>query len=203
LGNSTDAGKDGAQRQITDPRALRAMAHPLRLKLYELVTHEGSLTTSRASELLGQSTASCSFHLRQLAKYGFIELAPARDGRERPWRRSAVAYQVPDLADNPAFTAALSHATALAVDARMRALLDYIRNREAYPRRWRDAALITDSQLYLTADETLQLRRSILELTRQFLPRTRHIQQRPADARAVGFLAAMFPLAMTGEADST
>ena len=36
---------------------------------------------------LGTSQASCSFHLRQLAKYGFVEEAePSGDSRERPWR---------------------------------------------------------------------------------------------------------------------
>jgi hypothetical protein len=174
------------------------MAHPLRLRLYELITREGTLTTTRASELVGEGTASCSFHLRQLSKYGFIELAPARDSRERPWRRTTVAFQVPDLTDDPAFAAALGHATAVAIDASVRALSEYVRTREEYPRRWRDAALVSDSMLYLTVDETMQLRQSILELTSRYLDRTVHTRLRPPGSRAVGFLAAMFPLPDVG-----
>ena len=65
--------------ELSDPRALRALAHPTRLAIRELLLREGSLTATQASRLLGESTASTSYHLRQLAKYGFIE--PAEGGR--------------------------------------------------------------------------------------------------------------------------
>src|ERR1051326_5509959 len=80
------AGKD--RRELRDPQAFRALAHPLRLTLIELLTREGSLTATEAAELTGESPASCSFHFRQLAKYGFVEDAGGGHGRERPWRRS-------------------------------------------------------------------------------------------------------------------
>jgi DNA-binding transcriptional ArsR family regulator len=67
--------------------ALRALAHPLRLRLLELAAAEGSVTTSLASERTGESSANCSFHLRLLARHGFlVGAAGARDRRERPWR---------------------------------------------------------------------------------------------------------------------
>ena len=72
--------------ELSDPRALRALAHPTRLAIRELLLREGSLTATQASRLLGESTASTSYHLRQLAKYGFIEPAEGGRGRERPWR---------------------------------------------------------------------------------------------------------------------
>ncbi len=73
--------------QITDPRALRALAHPLRLDLVELLGALGQATAAACARQLGTSQASCSFHLRQLAKYGFVEQAPpSEDSRERPWR---------------------------------------------------------------------------------------------------------------------
>src|ERR1700760_1666023 len=73
-------------KQLTDPRALRALAHPTRLALAGLLRRDGPLTATRAGELLGQSSASASFHLRQLAKYGLVEEAGGRPGREQPWR---------------------------------------------------------------------------------------------------------------------
>src|SRR5436305_8556002 len=70
--------------RLTDPRALRAMAHPIRLSLIGVLRREGPLTATQAGELIGESSASCSFHLRQLAKYGLVEEAGGGRGRERP-----------------------------------------------------------------------------------------------------------------------
>src|SRR4030088_3589210 len=70
----------------TDPRALRALAHPLRLRLLELLVLRGPMTATEAADLLGESPANCSFHLRTLAKYGYVEEAGGGRGRQRPWR---------------------------------------------------------------------------------------------------------------------
>src|SRR3954469_15555613 len=74
------------RRVIADPLALRALAHPLRLKLHALVGREGTVTAAEAARQLGVSQALASHHLRQLAKYGYVEPADAGDNRERPWR---------------------------------------------------------------------------------------------------------------------
>ncbi len=73
--------------RITDPLTVRALAHPLRLDLIEVLGTLGPATAARCGRQLGVSQASCSFHLRQLAKYGFVEEAePGPDRRERVWR---------------------------------------------------------------------------------------------------------------------
>src|SRR5918912_2452269 len=87
--------------QLTDPRALRAVAHPTRLALVGLLRREGPLTATRAAEHLGESPASCSFHLRQLARYGLVEEAGGGHGRERPWRATAWATSWPGFAADP------------------------------------------------------------------------------------------------------
>lgn len=69
--------------------ALRALAHPVRLQLLQLAAAEGAVTATSASSCTGESRANCSFHLRMLGKYGFLELDAARDRRERPWRLAA------------------------------------------------------------------------------------------------------------------
>lgn len=74
-------------RQIDDAKALRALAHPTRVALLEQLTlHGGTLTATQASELVDESPTNCAFHLRTLAKYGYIEQAEGGKGRERPWR---------------------------------------------------------------------------------------------------------------------
>ena len=60
-------------RTLSDPRAMRALAHPPRLDLLELLFAEGPLTASECAARVGDSPASCSYHLRQLARWGFVE----------------------------------------------------------------------------------------------------------------------------------
>src|SRR5690349_11062954 len=87
------AGERHGDRQrervdLTDPKAMRALAHPLRWALLEALAQAGTLTATQASEMLSESPANCAFHLRTLAKYGFVEEAGGGRGRERPWRRA-------------------------------------------------------------------------------------------------------------------
>src|SRR3954463_14623486 len=77
--------------EISDPKAIRALAHPLRLDLLQVLGSGGPATAAQCGRHLGVSQASCSFHLRQLAKYGFVEeAAGGQDRRERVW-------QLPDV----------------------------------------------------------------------------------------------------------
>src|SRR5918912_2106212 len=77
--------------QLTDPRAMRAYAHPVRLALIGLLRRHGPLTATQAAARLGESSGTTSFHLRQLAKYGFCEEAGGGKGREKPWRATAMS----------------------------------------------------------------------------------------------------------------
>jgi DNA-binding transcriptional ArsR family regulator len=71
---------------VGDPVRLRALAHPIRLDLLERLLSDGPLTATQAGERIGQSSASASFHLRQLERYGFVEPVPDVAGRQKPWR---------------------------------------------------------------------------------------------------------------------
>src|SRR5215469_11062219 len=79
---------------LTDPKAMRAVAHPIRMALLELLEVSPTLTATQASEVLGESPANCAFHLRTLAKYGFVREAGGGKGRERPWTRVHRAISV-------------------------------------------------------------------------------------------------------------
>src|SRR5207247_1324602 len=65
---------------------LRALSHPTRLALLEALDLNGPLTATEAGELVGESPSSCSFHLRTLARYGYVEGAEGGRGRQRPWK---------------------------------------------------------------------------------------------------------------------
>src|SRR6201986_2432886 len=89
--------------EISDPKAIRALAHPLRLDLLQVLGSGGPATAAHCGRILGTSQANCSFHLRQLAKYGFVEDAgPGTDQRERQWR---VPHPGPTLRITPARSA--------------------------------------------------------------------------------------------------
>jgi hypothetical protein len=87
---------------VTTPAAQGgiALAHPLRAALLGLLREHGTLTSTEAARLLGQSSGLCSFHLRQLARYGYIEEAVKAQGRVRPWRL-AVADPAPEPGSRP------------------------------------------------------------------------------------------------------
>jgi hypothetical protein len=66
-GRTAQRGRDRGRLNLTDPKAIRALAHPVRMALLEALGHAGTLTATQASEMLGESPANCAFHLRTLA----------------------------------------------------------------------------------------------------------------------------------------
>src|SRR5260370_193869 len=98
---------------LTDPRALRAYAHPVRMALVGLLRSEGPLTATKAADLLGESSGTCSFPLRQLAKYGLVEEAEGGTGREKPWRATTMMTSWSSATDNPEMAAATNLLTTI------------------------------------------------------------------------------------------
>src|SRR5438128_11256170 len=80
--------KSEQQLELTDPRAIRAIAHPVRIEILRALSKEPK-TATQCAGLVGESPQSCSYHLRTLAKYGFVERAEAANGKERPWRKTS------------------------------------------------------------------------------------------------------------------
>jgi DNA-binding transcriptional ArsR family regulator len=143
--------------QLTDPRALRAVAHPTRLELVGLLRREGPLTATRAGELLGQSAASCSFHLRQLAKYGLVEEAGGGRGRERPWRATASFTSWPNVAGDPELAAAADLLSAVVVERLFERVMQWLDAKRSDPPEWQQAAEFGDSMLHLSSVELADL----------------------------------------------
>src|SRR5262245_50905334 len=105
------------RRDITDPKALRALAHPLRWKLIEFIGREGSATATQCAQETGESVANCSYHLNLLAKYDYVEKAEGGQGREKPWRLVSQAQSISDIG--------VDQETALAAQAASGAFLDF------------------------------------------------------------------------------
>ena len=167
----------------------------MRLSLLELLHHTGTLTATQASETLGESPANCAFHLRTLAKYGFVEEAGGGRGRERPWRRVPGMIRVTNTEDGPEYEAAASALGDVMLPALTRRALDTIARHDLWPEGWRKDVLSQNvSHLYLTPDEAREIAAEMLVLTARHDERTDHPELRPADAIPVEFLTFAYPL---------
>jgi predicted transcriptional regulator len=187
--------------ELRDARALRALAHPTRLRLVGLLRLQGPLTATQAAKLLGETPQRCTFHLGQLAKYGLVEEAGGGRGRERPWRATAFFTSWPNVAAGPEASAAADLLEAVIAEHHFEAMMDWIERKRREPAEWQEAAQFNDTTLYLTADELAELGRKVWELTEPFTGRLEHAEQRPAGSRLVTFLDLAFPARETGEPD--
>lgn len=86
------------------PAALRALAHPLRIRILDLLPSHGPLTASKLGEIVGESSGSTSYHLRQLAKHGLVREVEGRGtARERWWERTPGGFSISTVGkDSPA-----------------------------------------------------------------------------------------------------
>lgn len=183
----------GSVKRLTDPKALRALAHPIRLELVSLLRRHGPLTATKAAELLGESSGSTSFHLRQLAKYGLVEEAGGGQGRERPWRATAMFTGWPDIADSPELAAATDLLRGVIAERYFEQLMRWLETRDSEPEEWQEAAHFGDTLLYVTAEELRELAREQQALIERYLERQTRPELRPPDARLVTHLHLAFP----------
>jgi hypothetical protein len=143
-------------RQITDARTLRALAHPVRIALIEELVLGGAMTATEVGERIGESATTCSFHLRQLAKYGFVEEAGGGHGRARPWRLSAMGMSFTPNGD-PEAQIASDAVVRMFRERQFARYQAWQATKASYPLRWRKAADDSQFLFYLTAQELEQM----------------------------------------------
>jgi DNA-binding transcriptional ArsR family regulator len=186
---------ESTRRVVADPLALRALAHPLRLKLHALVGREGSITAADAARQLGISQALASHHLRQLAKYGFVEPAGADDQRARPWKVTATSQQFePGTSDDAWESVELLERHSLAQMAAQ--FTDWQERREASSP-WAMQTGISQNLVYLTIEEMTAFARAWDELITPLVRRRPLGGPRPADAVPVDITLVAAPLRLT------
>ena len=179
--------------ELTDPRAMRAYAHPVRMALIGLLRTEGPLTATQAAERLGESSGTCSFHLRQLAKYGFCEEAGGGRGREKPWRATAATTSWSTNVDDPERRDAQRHLDAIVLQHYVTRVSRWLADRDEDPPEWRTAAGYGDYNVPLTAPELEKLRADIDGLLEPYRARATGDEDPPDGARRVAFIHFDFP----------
>jgi len=181
-------------KRITDPRTMRALAHPIRLTLLTLLRTEGPLTATKAAERIGESSASCSFHLRQLSKYGLVEEASGGHGRERPWQATTMLTDIPEIADNPEFAAAADLFRSILLDRHFENATRWLDAKANEPSEWQEASQFNDRMLYLTAAELLEVAEHIKAMLNAYSDRNVNPALRPTDSRLVSYIYLGFPM---------
>jgi hypothetical protein len=192
--NSIAAGGPRSVKRITDPKALRALAHPIRMSLIGLLRTQGPLTATRAAELLGENSATTSFHLRQLAKYGMAEEAAGGQGRERPWQATTMSTDVPDFPDDPQLAAAGAMFRTVIAERYFEWLKRWLDQRPTEPGEWQRADVFGDRLLYLTSDELADVGQKMRDLFDEYVDRTARPELRPPESRLISVLQFAFPM---------
>src|ERR1700728_4328354 len=141
---------------LSDARRLRALAHPVRIALIGKLVLHGPLTAAEASELIDEPPSTCSFHFRQLAKYGVVEEAGGGKGRAKPWRMTTIGLSV-TARDDPASQLAEDALVRMVRERQFERYRTWLQTRAGYPPRWREAGEDSEYVFYLTVEELEQL----------------------------------------------
>src|SRR3569833_2676176 len=183
---------EGSERKLRDVRELRAYAHPVRMRLRQALYERGTATATELAEMIGESPANCSWHLRQLAKYGFVEEAGGGKGRNRPWRPVARPLSWGD-SDATGEVAAASDARSMQfVEQEFAGLRDWQAWRRTDPPEWQDAANWVQNIDWLTIDELRELNEALIAIVNRHNDR-RDPARRPPEARRIRIFAWAVP----------
>jgi predicted ArsR family transcriptional regulator len=178
---------------ITDPERIRALAHPVRLELLDHLGEVDQATATECAAKVGESVASCSFHLRMLEKYGFIERAERR-GREKPWRvREGRSREARPDREVPGSLHAVQELAALTVTREADRVTRFLTRAADEPEEWLQAMTISTASFWATAAELQQLSLDVQDLAERFADRTSDPASRPEGARHARLFATVNP----------
>src|SRR4051795_8167098 len=136
-GAARTVAREADPRELTDPRAMRALAHPVRISVLELLLREGPLTATRAAALLDESPGNMSWHLQTLARYGFIEETGEGRGRARPWRLVAAGNRFGVSEDDPKQAQAAIQLERVFYERAIAQLREWLATQQTFATEWR------------------------------------------------------------------
>ncbi len=167
---------------ISDPRAIKALAHPARIAVLDELFAGRELTATECGELVGMSASAMSYHLRAVAKWGLIErVDTAADGRERPWRAAGSSWRI----ETPSSTAGslAESMLALAVTDRLSAEVGtWVALGDHEDAAWRESGVLMNTSVWLTTDEAHALTKIVHDALDEYRGR-RLLGERPEGAR--------------------
>lgn len=178
--------------RLTDARTLRALAHPVRLAILDVLHADGTATPTECSQAVGESPQACSYHLRALAKYGLVRRASTDDGRETRWELAAGGIRFSLATSKAPEYEAAAHALAARMLERDDGIVaEYLEREQELEVEWREAAIFSTSSIHVTSDELRTLQRELEELLAPYRRPGR--ADRPAEARRVHVVTRAVP----------
>jgi len=158
------------ERQVLDPHNLRGLAHPLRVRLLGLLRDDGPSTATKLAERVGQSSGATSYHLRQLAAYGFVvEDADqaGSGGRERWWKAVSQHSVLTGATVREASGEAEGFLRALAAE-HFQQVDAFLAELPTIPAAWDEGWALSDSVLRLTPAEAVRLQSDLRDVVRRY-----------------------------------
>lgn len=188
------------QRRV-DAAALKGLAHPLRVDILDSLTMAGPATASLLAERLSESSGATSYHLRQLARHGFVEEDPDRGkGRERWWRMvsGGVAVSATEMrGDRVAMESTFLIARQIA-DQRARHIDTFLRRGETeLGSEWVDSSILSSARLRLTREELKALSVAVETFVDEQIAPFRG-REDPPESQVVALHAHAFPVVGLG-----
>jgi len=188
--------------RVLDAGALRALAHPLRVKIYDILSQYGPQTASSLAQRLGESSGSTSYHLRALAKHDLIEECTDRGtGRERWWERpiGGVSFANADAMKTPAGRSATQLIMNEFLRNRQEQLMDFVNHgiSRGEGDAWESGTMISTATARLTPEQSKELGHKIMALIDDAVDNYRN--QAGENVRPVTIRADVFPLPELGE----
>ena len=177
-------------QEISDPRAMRALAHPVRLAILDRLQADGPATASQLAPYVGATATVTSWHLRHLAGFGLVrDAAPGGDRRTRRWEAAASGYRFQSgprsVGAARALTRAIFHR-----DAGLPS--EWLAHEEPHlEARWRRHAGLSNTTITVTAEELGRIEDAIEQVLAPYV--TRSAGDRPRGARRVRLLRYVLP----------
>jgi predicted ArsR family transcriptional regulator len=185
-----------ARRELSDLAAVRTMAQPRRQQIMRYLAAQGSGTSAELARALDLNTGATSYHLRELARHGFVEEVPeGAGGRRRRWRAVAGDFRFPRRSEQDAdLRAAVDEVTRLSfaddVDALMRWLSEGTGE-------WADAVPYARGTIRVTVEEYRAFFEEYIALVDKYALRG---EEPPAGTRAVATRFLAHPVGDQGSA---
>ena len=177
--------------RITDPEALEALAHPVRLDVLGFLMSQGPATASECARAVDDTPSNCSYHLRVLAKHGLVEPAPSEDGRERPWQATVTGLTMDIDANDPDEAAGATALIGASIQLDYQLAREHLRRRDQIEGEWRDIDAHLNYGLRVTPAELRSIVEQMDAIVRPYIAATR--DDAPDDAALATLSLLAFP----------
>jgi DNA-binding transcriptional ArsR family regulator len=199
MSDKTPSKRPERAERVLDAGALRALAHPLRVQIYDILSQYGAQTASTLASMTGESSGATSYHLRALAKHDLIREVEGRGtARERWWERprGAVSFANPEAVKTPSGRAASQVVMTEFLRRRNDQLLEFINRTMDDADPWGDSAIISTATAEMTIEQLEDLATRIQVIVNETVDKYR-TQDAPG-IRTVTIRTDIFPLPEQG-----